>query len=101
MKQGISIDRDRCLVDYYQLANRLATAAFLRNNGIEARCLYIYFLNGYEKPNDIKNASLEMFVDEINKEKAALGLKGEHLDDLLFHVFLDAKTGEIINPKHI
>lgn len=99
VKQGISIDRERCLVDYYQLANRLATAAFLRNNGIEARCLYIYFLNGYEKPNDIKNASAEMFNDEINKEKAALDLKGKQLDDLLFQVFIDAKTGEIVKPN--
>jgi hypothetical protein len=99
-KLGISINRDMCLVDYYQLANRLATAAFLRNNGIAARCLYIYFLNGYEKPNDIKNTSLEMFVDEINKEKAALGLKVEELNDFLFHVFIDAKTGEVLDPKH-
>ena len=97
---GISINRDMCLVNYYQLANRLATAAFLKNNGIDARCIYIYFMNGYEKPNDFKNASAEMFIDEINKEKAFLGLEGEHLEDLLYHVFIDAKTGEIYNPKH-
>ena len=97
---GISIDRDMCLVNYYQLANRLATAAFLKNNGIDARCIYIYFINGYEKPNEIKNASAEMFIDEINNEQAVLGLKGGHLEDLLHHVFIDAKTGEIINPKH-
>lgn len=99
MRLGISIDRDMCLVNYYQLANRLATAAFLKNNGIDARCVYIYFMNGYEKPNDFKNASAEMFIDEINKEKAALDLKGKQLDDLLFQVFIDAKTGEIVKPN--
>ena len=97
---GISIDRDMCLADYYQLANRLATTAFLRNNGIDARCIYIYFINGYEKPNDFKNASAEMFIDEINNEKAVLGLEGEPIENLLYHVFIDAKTGEIFNPKH-
>lgn len=101
-KQNISINKDHCLGKYYQLANRLATAAFLKNNGINARCLYIYFINGYEKPNDIKNATVEMFVDEINKEKAVLGLEGENLQDLLFHVFIDAKSRYfIINPNHL
>ncbi len=99
-KLNISINEDECLGNYYQLANRLATAAFLKNNGIDSRCIYIYFINGYEKPNEIKNASAEMFIDEINNEKAVLGLKGGHLEDLLQHVFIDAKTGEIINPKH-
>lgn len=99
-KLNISINEDECLGKYYQLANRLATAAFLKNNGIDSRCIYIYFINGYEKPNEIKNASAEMFIDEINQEKDVLGLEGDHLEDLLYHVFIDAKTGEIINPKH-
>lgn len=99
-KLNISINEDECLGKYYQLANRLATAAFLKNNGIDSRCIYIYFINGYEKPNEIKNASAEMFIDEINQEKDVLGLEGDHLEDLLYHVFIDAKTGTIYNPEH-
>ncbi len=100
-QQNISIKKEKCLGPYYQLANRLATAAFLKNKGFEARCLYIYFLNGYEKKNDNKSvASPEIYLDEIHNEIADLGLNQDELKPLLYHVFIDAKTGDLINPKH-
>jgi len=47
---GINPPNDwRVKNDYYQLANRLAVVNFLLEHKIEARLLYIYFLNGYEK----------------------------------------------------
>ena len=33
------------LQDYYQLANRLSTIAYLQSKGIKAKVLYIYFEN--------------------------------------------------------
>lgn len=102
-KLNISINREKCLKNYYQLANRLGTAAFLTNNGIDTRCIYIYFLNGYEKsiePKDVKNASAEMFYEEIKKEEGYLQLEGENLKQLLYRVFIDAKSGDIINRRH-
>ena len=37
------------LKKYYQLANRLATAAFLTKHEIKTKALYIYFINGFDK----------------------------------------------------
>jgi len=62
--------------DYYQLANRLAFVNFLLDNGIEARLLYIYFINGW--PNDPqKNVTRKAkWRDAIDTEYAYLGING-------------------------
>lgn len=69
------------LKDYYQLANRLAIAAFLNECKIKTKVLYIYFINGYNKRivenNKIykvfdKNAKKEDFEKAIMKEKKDL-----------------------------
>lgn len=94
-QQNISIKKEKCLGHYYQLANRLATTAFLKNKGFEARCLYIYFLNGYEKKNDNKSVlSPEAYLNEIHNEIDELGLNTTQLKALLYHVFIDAKKGQ-------
>ena len=92
------------LGDYYQLVNRLATAAFLNNNGVKTKCLYIYFTNGYNKriveKNRIKsckndNASKEGFLKKINEEYNVLvGGSKDALGDLLVEpVFINAENG--------
>jgi hypothetical protein len=40
---GVSLDRD-WLHQYYQFANRLAILNFLRENGVAARLLFVYFV---------------------------------------------------------
>ena len=94
-KQKISINKDHCLGKYYQLANRLATAAFLTNKGYKTKCVYIYFLNGFQKPNqiDLSVVSLDEYMNEIEKEMTDLGLNPNQVKPLLYHVFIDAKTG--------
>lgn len=94
-KQKISINKDHCLGKYYQLANRLATAAFLTNKGYKTKCVYIYFLNGFQKPNqiDLSVVSLDEYLNEIEKEMTDLGLNPNQVKPLLYHVFIDAKTG--------
>lgn len=100
-QQNVSIKKEKCLGLYYQLANRLATVAFLKNKGLEARCLYIYFLNGYVKENDNKSVvSLKSYQDEIHNEIVDLGLNQDELKHLLYHVFIDAKSRDFIYPKH-
>lgn len=94
------------LGDYYQLANRLATAALLNKQGVKTKILYIYFVNGYrkrvvEKINDTKerifetlnmNATKEQFEEAINKEMSALGIDKDSVSDILApSVFVDAE----------
>lgn len=92
------------LGDYYQLVNRLATAAFLNNNGVKTKCLYIYFTNGYNKriveknrirPYENDNASKEDFLEKINEEYNVLvGGSKDALGDLLVEpVFINAENG--------
>ena len=71
------------LRDYYQLANRISTAALLNKHGIKTKVLYIYFINGYDKRivdgrkvvriyED--NASESDYVKAIEKEERTLGI---------------------------
>lgn len=100
-EQNIFIKKENCIGPYYQLANRLATAAFLTNRGLQTRCIYIYFLNGYENQEDNKSvASSEIYLNEIHNEIVDLGLNPEELKSLLYHVFIDAKTGTLHNLEH-
>lgn len=83
---------DEWMKEYYQLTNRLATAAYLSNNGVKAKCLYIYFLNGYNKPNDNKSVQKEDdFKKAIDQEMIALGLDSdsEALKQLYAGIFID------------
>ena len=96
---------DEWLQDYYQMANRLATVAFLKNKGIEARILYIYFVNGYRKKTVKKigrkeiitevenlNASENEFIESICNEKKVLGINHIDTSELVAEpVFIDAE----------
>lgn len=73
------------LKNYYQFANRLATAALLNKHEIEARVLYVYFTNGFDKRivEDQKifrvyedNATIADFERAIKKEKKNLSIIG-------------------------
>lgn len=94
------------LREYYQLANRLATASFLNKHGIKTKVLYIYFINGYrkrvaEKVNGKeeklfetvnKNASKEQFETAIEKEMKTLGIDHASISSLLaLPVFVNAE----------
>lgn len=68
---------------YYQLANRLATAALLNKHGIKTKVLYIYFTNGFDKriieSRKIvriyeDNASQKDYEKAIIREKRALSI---------------------------
>lgn len=94
------------LQEYYQLANRLATASFLNKHGIKTKVLYIYFVNGYRKrvvervngkkeklfETVNKNASKEQFETAIEKEMKTLGIDHASVSSILAHpVFVNAE----------
>ena len=94
------------LREYYQLANRLATASFLNNHGVKTKVIYIYFINGYrkrvvEKVNGReeklfetvnKNTSKEQFETAIEKEMNTLGIDHASVSSLLASpVFVNAE----------
>ena len=71
------------LKKYYQLANRLATAALLNKHGIKTKVLYIYFINGFDKriiesKKIVRiyedNASQKDYEKAIIREKNALSI---------------------------
>ena len=73
---------------YYQLANRLATAAFLTEHGIKTKALYIYFINGFDKrvveSEKIyrvyeDNARQEDYEKAIIREKQSLSINDKEL----------------------
>ena len=86
---------------YYQLANRLATTALLQKHGVEAKTLYIYFVNGYRKRIEVsrklievdnKNTSKEEFQQAIKTELFELDVKESQVSNLLAPpVFIDAE----------
>ena len=74
--------------DCYQLANRLAFAHFCKTVGIEAKLLYISFINGYD-PNPHRNVtSKEEWENKWEEEYHELRLTSE-LKSNIFHVYID------------
>ena len=88
IKFGIQVS-DAWMGEYYQLANRLTTAALLNNCGIKAKCLYLYFLNGYDKPNDNQNAEEKSFKKAVDDEMNALGLDPDSVKQLYIGIYID------------
>lgn len=76
---------------YYQLANRLSTVKLLNDNGIPAKILNIFFINGYYDRNHqvCKDTSLETFREEIAIEDKELGISGVK-EKYVVEVFVDA-----------
>ena len=92
----VTVEESTWLGEYYQMANRLATAAYLNNKGYSTKVLYIYFENGFYT-NDSNNcdATKEEFQMAISKEKETLGINNDSKinEELLCEVFIDA-TGK-------
>lgn len=93
------------LQEYYQLANRLATAALLNKHGIKTKVLYLFFVNGYRKRVLEKkgraekifetvnlNATEAQFQEAIALEMKTLGINHDVVSDLLAPpVFINAE----------
>ena len=75
----------------YQLANRLAFIHFCKTAGIEARLLYISFINGYDinvEKNVSKKGTWEKhWLDEYNTLELTNKLKS-----YIYHVYIDCHT---------
>ena len=87
---------EKWLEKYYQLANRLATAALLNKHVIKTKVLYIYFVNGYRKRIVEKedrngkvvetynlNAKQEEFEEAIKVELKELGIERDSVSSIL------------------
>jgi len=78
---------------YYQLANRLVCADFLHQNGVSAKLLYVYFLNGYDKkignPESKSVKSIDDWKVAIEAEYEYLGLCGTDAMSLINTVYVD------------
>lgn len=76
----------------YQLANRLAFVNFCRKNNIDARLLYINFLNGFDKPgtNGQENIKTKEEWEKIwEVEYSDLGIQKENLREILYNVYIN------------
>jgi len=89
---SVNVQESTWLGKYYQMANRLAVAAYLNNKRIPAKVLYIYFEDGYYDQNGTDlGATKEEFEVEIKKEKETLGIdKDSKIKELLCEVFINA-----------
>lgn len=84
---GVNTDSDWSK-KYYQLANRLAFIHFLKTHGIDARLLYIYFLNGYKNSRENKNVEeIKVWEEAVEKEHAYLGITKEVRDKYIFSIY--------------
>ena len=89
---NVNVQESTWLGDYYQMANRLAVAAYLNNKNIPTKVLYIYFEDGYymDDGNNL-SATKEDFLKEIAKEKKTLGIdKNSQIKKILCEVFINA-----------
>ena len=79
----------------YQLANRLAFINFCSKNGINAKLVYISFINGYDKPGaseKLNVTSKEKWQEIWEKEHADLGVSAENIKEILYHVYIDCDS---------
>ena len=86
---------------YYQFANRLAFIKLMKDYGIKAKLVNIYFINGYihkiyfpdtKEWREVynKSASRDNWSEVIKKEKDYLGLNGnEEINKVVKDVFID------------
>jgi len=85
---------------YYQFANRLAFCHFLRKNKINAHIVNIFFLNGFEKPQETRDPlkivddklsvkTIDDWEKAISKEWEQLGVNKASLSGISYEVFVD------------
>lgn len=90
-KQWIGVENDINWrrTNCYQLANRLAFAAFCNKIcHIPVRILYIGFLNGFRDSSVEETADWQAIW---NQEYKTLGLKEEDLNGIVYHIYPDCK----------
>ena len=76
----------------YQLANRLAFINFCRKNNIDAKLMYVSFVNGYSPKikTDEKSIKTAKEWNEIwKKEYTELGITQERLNGILYNLTID------------
>ena len=76
----------------YQLANRLAFLHFCKSQGIDARLLYIGFVNGCGAKSV---TSKEDWIKIWNDELSILGIPPGKLGALVFYIHPNCKTAEL------
>lgn len=76
----------------YQLANRLAFLYFCRSQGIEAKLLYIGFVNGCGKKSV---TSKDDWIRIWNDEFSILGIPPEKVSDLVLHIHPNCETADL------
>lgn len=100
---GIEVD-ENWLDSYYQFANRISMMAFLNQNGLNAKAIYIYFENGYNKRQVIgqgiesvsdKGAGKMEFDEAIQKELSHLNIEKANLSELVVHIYINATPKDI------
>lgn len=100
---GIEVD-ENWLDSYYQFANRISMMAFLNQNGLNAKAIYIYFENGYNKRQFIgkeiktvsdKGAGKIEFDEAIQKELSHLNIEKANLSELVVHIYINATPKDI------
>lgn len=100
---GIEVDKN-WLDSYYQFANRISMMAFLNQNGLNAKAIYIYFENGYNKRQFIgkeiktvsdKGAGKMEFDEAIQKELSHLNIEKANLSELVVHIYINATPKDI------
>ena len=100
---GIEVDKN-WLDSYYQFANRISMMAFLNQNGLNAKAIYIYFENGYNKrqvigekiePVSDKGAGKMEFDEAIQKELSYLNIEKANLSELVVHTYINATPKDI------
>lgn len=78
--------------------------AFLNQNGLNAKAIYIYFENGYNKrqvigqktkPVSDKGAGKMEFDEAIQKELSYLNIKKANLSELVVHTYINATPKDI------
>lgn len=100
---GIEVNKN-WLDSYYQFANRISMMAFLNQNGLNAKAIYIYFENGYNKRQFIgkeiktvsdKGAGKIEFDEAIQKELSHLNIEKANLSELVVHIYINATPKDI------
>jgi exonuclease III len=71
---------------FYQYANRLAHLQFLRDSGVRAHLLFVYFLNAQDV---FGPSSKDEYLGAIKVIEAALGLRRDKLSRYVHKLFID------------
>jgi hypothetical protein len=110
VKQHLGVHRDYCwTASYYQYANRLALLYFLRRNGVNARCVFLYFTGDRFPDRRPCPASEDEWKPLLEARNLTLGLTAAHrLSDYVCSVFLPAATPDqkheqvqLVAPKRL